>query len=121
MAEHAARAQVSLYVLRLDRNEFDASVARISPTWVQDREMRVRGLETLAGFARGAVFPAAADPASAFKRLSIELSGYYILSFEPEATDRDGKRHKIKVETTRPRASRSARASSSPWIRRGRR
>jgi VWFA-related protein len=102
VAEHAARAEVSLYVLRLDRNEFDASVARISPTWVQDREIRIRGLETLAGFARGAVFPAAADPSSAFNRLSIELSGYYLLSFEPEATDRDGKRHRIKVQTGRP-------------------
>ena len=101
VAEHAAKAQVSLYVLKLDRNEFDASVARISPTWVEDRELRVRGLETLAGYARGAVFPAAADPASAFQRLSLELSGYYLLSFEPEETDRDGKRHRIKVETTR--------------------
>jgi VWFA-related protein len=101
VAEHAAKAQVSLYVLKLDRNEFDASVARISPTWVEDRELRVRGLETLAGYARGAVFPAAADPASAFQRLSLELSGYYLLSFEPEQTDRDGKRHRIKVETTR--------------------
>jgi VWFA-related protein len=101
VAEHAARAQVSLYVLKLDRNEFDASVARVSPTWIEDREMRVRGLETLAGFARGAVFPAAADPSSAFQRLSLELSGYYLLSFEPESTDRDNKRHKIKVQTTR--------------------
>jgi VWFA-related protein len=101
VAEHAAKAQVSLYVLKLDRNEFDASVARISPTWVEDRELRVRGLETLAGYARGAVFPAAADPASAFQRLSIELSGYYLLSFEPEETDRDGKRHRIKVGTSR--------------------
>jgi VWFA-related protein len=101
IADHAAKAQVSLYVLKLDRNEFDASVARISPTWVEDREMRVRGLETLAGYARGAVFNTAADPASAFQRLSIELSGYYLLSFEPEETDRDGKRHRIKVETSR--------------------
>ena len=33
----------------------------------------------------------------AFERLALELSGYYLLSFEPESGDRDGKPHKIKV------------------------
>ena len=37
--------------------------------------------------------------ARVFERLGLELSGYYILSFEPEAGDRDGKPHKIAVTT----------------------
>ena len=38
---------------------------------------------------------------SAFNRLTLELSGYYLLSFEPESGDRDTKAHKIKIEVPR--------------------
>jgi hypothetical protein len=51
--------------------------------------------------ARGSVFPIVSNPDSAFTRLGLEISGYYLVSFAPEADDRDGKTHKIKVEVPR--------------------
>ena len=42
------------------------------------------------------------DGAIAFDRLGRELSGYYLLGFEPTEADRTGKERRIKVEV-RPR------------------
>ena len=46
---------------------------------------------------RGTVLQILGNGDGAFERLSAELSGYYLLGFEPESGDRDGKPHKIKV------------------------
>jgi len=47
------------------------------------------------------MFRVIADPDFAFERLSTELSGYYLLGFEPESSDRDGKEHGIQVSVKR--------------------
>ena len=51
--------------------------------------------------ARGALFKVTASADFAFDRIVGELSGYYLLSFEPDGGDRDGAAHRIKVETRR--------------------
>ncbi len=94
----AARGQIVLYVLQLDEPMFDASNSRMSPTRTEDIELAADGLSRLAGLGRGTVFKLIANPDSAFSRLGLELSGYYLLSFEPEPGDRDGNVHKIKVD-----------------------
>lgn len=63
----------------------------------------------LAGATRGALMRVVGSAEGAFRRLSQELSGYYLLSFEPDQGDRDGKRHKISVSVTRPDTSVRAR------------
>ena len=97
ISEAAAHAQAVLYVLQLDTPMFDAETARPSPTTTEDRVMGEEGLGMLAGFTRGALLRVVGNGEGAFKRLSLELSGYYLLSFEPEPGDRDGKSHKISV------------------------
>jgi VWFA-related protein len=97
IAEVAARSQAVLYILQLHPATYDVSVARLSPTGTQDRVLAEEGLGMLAGATRGALMRVVGNAEGAFKRLSLELSGYYILSFEPEPGDRDGKRHKISV------------------------
>src|SRR4030095_11125137 len=52
---------------------------------------------------------------NAFVRLATELSGYYLLSFEPEPGDRDAKSHKIKIEVPR-RSNLQVRARSDYTI-----
>jgi hypothetical protein len=47
------------------------------------------------------MFRVIADPDFAFERLNTEISGYYLLGFEPEASDRDGKDHNIHVSVKR--------------------
>jgi VWFA-related protein len=97
VASLAARGQLSLYVLQLEPAQFDASNPRVSATRMADIDLAQQGLGYLTGMARGDVFRVTSGADFAFSRISLELSGYYLLSFEPEAGDRDGKSHKIKV------------------------
>ena len=97
----AAAAHVTLYVMQLDSPEFDASSGRTSPSRGDDREVLRQGLDQLAGMAKGDVFRIVANADFAFQRLAMELSGYYLLSFEPEPGDRDGKPHRIKIDVRR--------------------
>ncbi len=93
----AARGQITLYVLQLEPPAFEAAGARVSPTRNEDIDLGQDGLSQISGRARGSVFRVTAGADFAFTRLALELSGYYLLSFEPEPGDRDGKPHKIKI------------------------
>ncbi len=97
----AARAQATLYALRLSNDVFDAGSSRISPTRGADRDLMKDGLDRLVGEARGSVFPIAVNARAVFSRLDLELSGYYLLSFAPLPGDRDGRPHRIEVKTSR--------------------
>jgi VWFA-related protein len=97
----AARGQTTLYVLQLEAATFNASNAQNSPTRGADIEFGHDGLGYLAGAAGGSVFKIISGADQAFNRLALELSGYYLLSFEPEPGDRDSKVHKIKIEVPR--------------------
>ena len=99
----ASRGQVTLYVLQLDPPQFEAANARISPSRSEDIELGQDGLDRLAGLARGTVFRVVSNADFAFNRLALELSGYYLLSFEPLPGDRDGKPHKIRIDVRRAR------------------
>jgi len=94
----AAKGQVVVYVLHLDTPASDAAAARTSPSRNDDLNLGEEGLSLIAGLARGSVMRVVSTADNAFSRLALELSGYYLLSFEPEAGDRDGKTHKIKIE-----------------------
>jgi len=93
----AGRAQTTIQVLQLESPTADASATRESVSPGRDRALARDGLELVAGATRGNVFQVASSADNAFARLAQELSGYYLLSFEPETIDRDGKTHKIKV------------------------
>ena len=97
----AAAAHAVLFVLQLDAPEVDAATRGTSPSRTADRDVLRRGLDQLAGMARGDVFRVVANADFAFQRLALELSGYYLLSFEPEPGDRDGRPHKIKIDLRR--------------------
>ena len=98
----ASAAHIILYVLQLDVSDLDGSSQRPASTQTADRTVLKHGLDQLAANARGEVFRIFGDADFAFQRLGRELSGYYLLSFEPEAGDRDGKPHKIKIDVRRP-------------------
>lgn len=96
-----ARAHVSVHALRLSGGPTDAGAGRLSPSLRADQDLMADGLDQLVGSARGTVAPVAVNAAAVFSRLSLELSGYYLLSFAPEAAERDGRSHRISVRTTR--------------------
>jgi VWFA-related protein len=93
----AAKAQATIQVLHLESPTADASVLREPVSPGRDRALGRDGLELIASATRGSVFHVASSADNAFARLALELSGFYLLSFEPEPADRDGKVHKIKV------------------------
>jgi VWFA-related protein len=97
----AAAAHVTLYALKPEPSETDASEARLATSRVRDRAVREEGLQFVSGAGGGELFRVLADPDFAFARVASELSGYYLLTFEPSAGDRDGKSHAITVTVRR--------------------
>lgn len=103
VASAALAARVSVYVLHLLAPMFDASEAGLpSITPFQDESIRRNGLEQIAAMARGALFRIAGTADYAFQQIAAETSGYYLIGFEPEREDRDGKAHRIRVQVQRP-------------------
>jgi VWFA-related protein len=96
----AAAARATFYALHVDSPAGDAG-GRNSPTATADAQLAQQGLEIVTGYARGTLFRVTGAGEFAFDRLSAELSGYYLLSFEPASGDRDGRSHKINVQVSR--------------------
>jgi hypothetical protein len=100
---------VTLFVLLLDTSSADASFNYSAIATLEDREIESAGLYDLATQARGAVLRVIGSGETAFQRIAREMMGYYLLGFEPEAGDRDGGSHDIKVAVSRPKATVRAR------------
>jgi VWFA-related protein len=97
----AARSHVTIYALHLESSQFDASQARPLARASTDRALQEEGLHRLAQATRGDVFRIMSNSDFAFQRLSLELSGYYLLGFEPNPGDRNGRPHDISVAVRR--------------------
>jgi VWFA-related protein len=124
LAAAAQLARVAIYVLHIDSPLFEAATDRVSPTFLRDVQLRGDGLERLAGSARGAVFRLVGSDPAPFQRIAGELSGHYLIAFEPLASERDGRVHRIELSVRRPGHSVRARhafrlpsAISSPRAR----
>jgi hypothetical protein len=98
---HAAAAHVTIYPLHLLPSEFDASEGRPPVNPMADRSVQEHGLARLAQSTGGELFRVIANSDFPFERLSSELSGYYLLGFEPQSLDRDGSPHDISVRVRR--------------------
>ena len=94
----ASRGQLTLYSIYVLPPHFEASLGRLPVDYRDDVVLAEEGLGHLADLGRGSVFRLVTDPAPIFKRLELELSGYYVLGFEADATDRDERPHRIKVD-----------------------
>lgn len=101
LAAVAADARASLDVLMLDLAPADASIGERPTTPREDRRLQEEGLEALAGLARGSLFRISTSPTFAFDRILRALAGYYLIGVEARPSDRDGKRHRLSVKTTR--------------------
>ena len=121
MAAMAAAARTTIYSLHLDQSIIaDASRSRVSPTMVQDRQLAVDGLEMIAGITRGTMFTSIGTGSNVFERIAREMTAYYLLSAEPQPSDRDGRLHRIKVQVKRKdvniRARRDFMLSKEPEV-----
>jgi len=109
VAAEATAARVTIYALHLEVPVFEAAQDRVSPTLVRDLQVRGDGLARVAGAARGAMFRLVGSDPRPFERIARELSGYYLLAFEPLDTERDGRAHRIQVSLARGGAELRAR------------
>ncbi|MGE3189941.1 MAG: VWA domain-containing protein, partial [Vicinamibacterales bacterium] len=100
LASRAAEARATLHIVRPGQSFFDVeerSTNRASAFY--DDSLLNEGLEQIAGQTRGTLTQVSGGSgATAFDRLGRELSGYYLIGFEPTDEDRTGKERKIKVE-----------------------
>lgn len=105
VATVASEARAAIYGVRIDPPPADvaanASIGSVSVQSGGERSFLVGGFETLVSAAGGTLFSTAGSGDNAFSRVALELSGYYLLGFEPQASDRDGKPHKIAVRVAR--------------------
>jgi VWFA-related protein len=105
LGEIAAEAQVTLFVLLLDSSGVDAAYSKEELATPEERELETSALYDLAALARGAVLPVIGSADPPFQRIARELMGYYMVGFEPLASDRDGKSRDIKVTVKRDRVT----------------
>jgi VWFA-related protein len=108
-----ADAHATVYALKPEPSDTDPSQPRAPRDRVRERTVRETGLTVVAKLGGGDMFRVLADPHSVFARVSSELSGYYLLGFEPDATDRDGRQHAIEVGVDRPGVEVRSRAEFS--------
>jgi VWFA-related protein len=110
MAALAATARTTIYSLHLDQSVIaDASRSTLSPTIIEDRQLAIDGLATIAGITRGAMFTSIGTGSNVFERIAKEMTAYYLLSAEAEPADRDGRSHRIRLNVARRNVSVRAR------------
>ena len=95
----AAEARATIHIIRPGQSYFDMDDNSAPGTSrFFDDGLLSEGLEQLAAQTRGTLATVNASANGAFDRLGRELSGYYLLGFEPNDADRRGKEHRIRVE-----------------------
>ncbi|HEY7409728.1 MAG TPA: VWA domain-containing protein [Vicinamibacteria bacterium] len=110
LAVAAASARVALYGILIEDGAPDAGRALPDLGGFEDSDLLTRDLYRLASLTRGHVFRSVGSGAP-LEHIAREISGYYLLGFEPEGNDRDGKDHTIEVAVRRPGATVRARRS----------
>jgi VWFA-related protein len=98
LAQAAEAGRVTLYVVRVEPDAVaDASRAAPATAESEDAMHLGQGLDALASLTRGSVFRIAGTGEGVFERIARELTGYYLLAFEPEEADRDDRSHEMRV------------------------
>lgn len=98
IGRRAAEARTTVHIIRPGQSYFDMDDnAAPGVSRFYDDGLLSEGLEQLAAQTRGTLATVNTSATSAFDRLGRELSGYYLLGFEPTDADRRGKEHRIRV------------------------
>jgi VWFA-related protein len=97
----AATGRLTFHVVQPDQSMFDATDGPRTVGSSFSEAVLDEGLQQIAGMTRGSYFKVATAGGGAFDRIARELSGYYLLSFEPTEGDRTSRDRRIKVEVDR--------------------
>ena len=99
VAWHANAADVAIYVVSSDALAIPTVSSRTAPP--EPRGGQFGPLPLLADLTGGAFYRRVVTGAMVFDRLERELSAQYVLAFDVQTPDRNGKRHKIDVKVNR--------------------
>ncbi len=104
LGRRAAEARATIHIIRPGQQFFDSeerAASNLNSRFYDDALMS-EGLEMVAGETRGSMSTVNGSGEIQYDRLGRELSGYYLIGFEPTDADRTGKERRVKVEV-RPR------------------
>ena len=101
LASEAAAARATFYTLYVPNTVGSASRRMITTTPANDSYLHSGPLDTLASITGGASYRAEVGAEAVFDRLGRELSGYYRLGVEKDATDADTRTRRMKVQVSR--------------------
>jgi VWFA-related protein len=101
LASSDGNARVALHVVRPRPPMVSMTIKGPSIDPSGDDAFRRVGLEMLAAQFRGSFYEMSGTGESIFARIQKELSGYYLLSVESTATDREGGNRRVRVEVKR--------------------
>jgi len=104
VSRRAAEARVTLHIVRPAQAMMTDASRAFAPgqSFSMDDYLMRDGLEQLAGQTRGRLLQVSAGTgAGMFERLNRELSGYYLIGFEPTDDDRTGRDRRIRVQVRR--------------------
>ena len=104
----AVDARANFFVIKSDDLVIDsASNAFTDPAASRFRssDEELAGLESLAGVTSGQLLRMNPSDHSAFGRVARETSGYYLMAFDPDESERNGLSHRVDVEVARPNVS----------------
>ena len=101
LAPLAAKGQITVHVLRVDLRGAERGASRREG--IDAAAAVEEGLSILAGSTGGSFFRAGGNVEGIFERIAAGMAGYYVLGFEPDASDRDGRSRRIRVEVPKAR------------------
>jgi hypothetical protein len=117
-AQACERARVSFYAMHLEAPLSDAEMlgGNAAPSRALDERAGLAGMSEMSSWARGTTIRVPGPATNALEQIDTELSGYYLLSFERDPTDREGEPAGIQVSVNRPNVNVRARREFTPGL-----
>jgi VWFA-related protein len=104
LAAKAAQAHVAISIVHLDQPDFDISTQTNASSGFAGRDYAT-GLATIASTTGGVFVDGVGRATGAFARIASDINNFYQVGVEAQASDADGKTHRVEVKVNRPGAS----------------
>ena len=97
----ADASRVRMFVIQLNQPTYDVTTRKAPANTIGDIALELAGLQNLAGVTGGEIFRPSGRVDSAMAQIDRATSAYYLVGFEPNDKERDGKYHKIELTLLR--------------------
>jgi VWFA-related protein len=97
----ADTSRVRMFVIQLNTPIYDINTRKAPANATGDIALELAGLQNVAGVTGGEIFRPSGRVDSAMDQIDRATSAYYLVGFEPNDKERDGKYHKIELSLVR--------------------